>query len=167
MSPVANNVKTMTTKGYAAAALLLLICSLESARAADDVQTVKETLRAYEQAWSRHDGRAVASFYYEPAMRVTTGGPVVRATRAEQETFFTGFLAGLVERGYARSTWEKLDVHLLDAKTAIASGVTVRYRADGSVFERVALTYALWSTADGWKIFLTATHAPDTMLRAP
>jgi uncharacterized protein (TIGR02246 family) len=136
-----------------------------AALAADEERAVQEVLQAYEQAWSRHDAHAVAGFYYEPAMRVTKGGPVVRPTRADQEAFFEGFLRGLVERGYASSQWEQLEVRLLDPETAIASGIAVRYRADGTVFERVAVTYALRDTAEGWKIFLSATHAPDSVLR--
>jgi ketosteroid isomerase-like protein len=126
---------------------------------------VTKVLQAYEEAWSRHDAHAVAGFYYEPAMRVGRGGPVVRPTRADQEAFFSGSLRGLVSRGYARSAWEQLEVHMLDVETAIASGVTVRYRADGDVLERVAVTYGLRKTAEGWKIFLSTTHAPDTVLR--
>jgi hypothetical protein len=70
-----------------------------------------------------------------------------------------------VNRGYARSTWEELNVRLLDEQTAIAGGVTVRYRSDGSVFERLGATYGLYRTNEGWKIFMSATHAPDSVLR--
>ena len=121
--------------------------------AADGVKAVEDTLRAYEQAWSHLDGHAAASFYYEPAMRVTNGGPVVRATRSDQEAFFNGFLPALAKSGYTRSALEELQVRLLDPNTAVASGVTVRYRADGSVFARVGVTYGLWKTSEGWKIF--------------
>jgi ketosteroid isomerase-like protein len=133
--------------------------------AADGVKAVEDTLRAYEQAWSHLDAHAAASFYYEPAMRVTNGGPVIRATRSDQEVFFNGFLPALAKAGYTRSALEELQVRLLDPNTAIASGVTVRYRADGSVFARVGVTYGLWRTSEGWKIFLSATHGPDTVLR--
>lgn len=98
-----------------AVTLILLACCCGHALAAGDIRAVEKVLRAYEQAWSRHDGHAVASFYYEPAMRITKDGPVVRATRADQEAFFDRFLRGLVGRGYARSTWEGLEVRLLDA----------------------------------------------------
>jgi hypothetical protein len=98
-------------------------------------------------------------------MRVARGGPVVRPSRADQEAFFTAFLGALVSSGYDRSDWERLEVRLLDGATAIASGVTRRYRSDGSLLERVALTYALRKSDDGWKIFLSATHAPETALR--
>lgn len=56
-------------------------------------------------------------------------------------------------------------MRLLDANTAIASGVVVRRRNDGSVFQRQGVTYALWRTEQGWKIFLSATHPPSTALR--
>jgi hypothetical protein len=52
----------------------------------------------------------VASFYFEPAMRVSKGGRVIRATRAEQKAFFDGFPRGLVGRGYSRNAWEDLEV---------------------------------------------------------
>jgi uncharacterized protein (TIGR02246 family) len=146
-------------------ALLILAVWSATAAAGAEEETVKEVLTAYEEAWSRHDGEAVAGFYFEPAMRIGKAGPVVRATRAEQKAFFEGFLRGLVERGYARSAWEELEVRLLDPQTAIASGITVRYRSDGTVLERVAVTYGLRESAEGWKIFMSATHAPDSVLR--
>lgn len=149
----------------AIAVLLILASWSGTILAGTEEEAVKDVLKAYEEAWSRHDGEAVASFYFEPAMRVGKGGPVVRATRAEQRAFFDGFLRGLVERGYARSAWEELDVRLLDPQTALASGITVRYRSDGTVLERVAVTYGLRDSAEGWKIFMSATHSPDNVLR--
>ena len=92
-------------------------------------------------------------------------GPIVRATRAAQEEFFSGLLPGLVKEGYAKSIWDHLEVRLLDDHTAIASGVVTRYRADGSVFQRQGVTYGLWRTGQGWKIFLSKTHTPSTALR--
>jgi uncharacterized protein (TIGR02246 family) len=149
-----------------AIAILLILASWSGTiLAGAQEEAVKDVLKAYEEAWSRHDGEAVASFYFEPAMRIGKGGPVVRATRAEQKTFFDGFLRGLVERGYARSVWEELEVRLLDSQTALASGITVRYRGDGTVLERVAVTYGLRESPEGWKIFMSATHSPDSVLR--
>jgi uncharacterized protein (TIGR02246 family) len=144
--------------------VLAVSCSGQ-AFAGTEEQAVRTVLQSYEAAWSRHDAHAVAGFYHEPAMRVARGGPVVRPTRADQEAFFSAFLASLVSRGYARSEWEELDVRLLDGETAVASGVTRRYRSDGDLLERVAVSYGLRKTAAGWKIFLSATHAPDTVLR--
>ena len=154
----------MKTK-QATAIVLILATWSGTILAGPEEAAVKNTLKAYEEAWSQHDGETVASFYFEPAMRVGKGGPVVRATRAEQKEFFDGFLRGLVDRGYARSAWEELEVRLLDSQTALATGITVRYRSDGTVLERVAVTYGLRASAEGWKIFMSATHPPDSVLR--
>lgn len=148
-----------------AMACLVFCTCCAAARAENAIDEVRHTLQAYEQAWSAHDAHAVSAFYYEPAMRVSKGGPTVRATRADQESFFEGYLRAIVARGYDHGNWESLDARLLDERTAIASGISVRYRADGSVLERVALTYELWSAEGGWRIFLSATHAPDTALQ--
>jgi uncharacterized protein (TIGR02246 family) len=149
-----------------AIAILLLVASWSGPLLAGrEEESVKDLLKAYEEAWSRHDGEAVAGFYFEPAMRIGKGGPVVRSTRAEQRAFFDNFLRGLVERGYVRSAWEELDVRLLDPQTALASGITVRYRSDGTVLERFAVTYGLRDSAEGWRIFMSTTHSPDSVLR--
>jgi ketosteroid isomerase-like protein len=150
--------------------LLVLIASIAASHhlIASEMSSEAEvagTLQAYESAWSRHDADAIASFYYEPAVRVGRAGPHVRPSRADQISFFNGFLQGLVDRGYASSTWEELNVRLLDEQTAIAGGITVRYRADGTVFERLGVTYGLYKTNEGWKIFMSATHAPESVLR--
>jgi ketosteroid isomerase-like protein len=158
------NEKMKAARSIAIICMTVFSCCT-AARAGDPVDEVRQTLQDYEQAWSRHDAHAVADFYFEPAMRVSKGGPVVRATRADQETFFEGYLRAIVARGFERSEWESLDARLLDAQTAIASGIAVRHRADGSVLERVAVTYELWHTDNGWKIFLSATHAPETVLQ--
>ena len=148
----------------------LIVLLLQGQALAQDLNTNKESatveqvLRAYEGAWSRHDAVAIASFYYEPAMRVSPKGPIVRETRAMQQAFFTGLLASMIDQGYSKSAWEQLEVRLLDANTAIASGVVARYKEDGSVFQRQAVTYGLWRTEKGWQIFLSATHAPPTAL---
>ncbi len=148
----------------AIASMWAFMCSVP-AYAQEPFEDVRQTLQAYEQAWSRHDAQAIAAFYFEPAMRVSKAGPVVRASRVDQQAFFAGYLRAIMERGYDRSEWESLGGRLLDAQTALASGVAVRYRADGSVLERVGLTYHLWKTGEGWKIFLSATHAPENVLR--
>jgi len=131
----------------------------------DENNEIQQVMYAYEQAWSKHDANAVSAFYFEPAMRVSKGGPTVRPTLNDQKLLFTGLLQGLVDRGYERSDWEHMDVHLLDAQTAIVSGITARYKTDGSLMERLGVTYLLWKTPDGWKIFMSATQSPDRALK--
>ena len=54
---------------------------------ADDQADVAATLDSYEKAWSAHDPRAIASFYYEPAMRYRSSlDDAARADVAMQES---------------------------------------------------------------------------------
>jgi ketosteroid isomerase-like protein len=129
---------------------------------ADEKQAVKDVLYAYEAAWSRPDARAIAGFYFRPGMRASRTGAKVRSTRAEQEKIFSPFPPSLV--CYANSQWEQRDIQLLDANTAIARGVVVRYWRDHSVLRRQSVTYGLWHSDDGWKISMFATHASETAL---
>jgi len=160
-----NAVPISEMRGAAVLCMLAAFAFCATARAADPAQELTQTLRDYERAWSGHDAQAIANFYFEPAMRISKGGPIIRATRADQQSFFDGYLHAMIARGYERSEWESLETRLLDAQTAIASGISVRYRADGSVLERVGVTYELWRAAEGWKIFLSATHAPQSALQ--
>jgi ketosteroid isomerase-like protein len=145
-------------------AALTILGSGGVARAEDPTQAVTKVLYAYEEAWSHHDATAIAGFYVEPAIRVSANGPIVRETQAAQTAFFNGLLMSLVNQGYERSTWSHLEVRILDSRTAIASGVVTRFRADGSVFQSQAVTYGMWDTTQGWKIFVSATHQPGSEL---
>lgn len=103
-------------------------------------------------------------------LAISGGGHALAGAEEEAEAAWSchdahavaGFLCGA---RYGRSQWEHLDVRLLDGETAIASGVSARYRSDGGLLEGVAVTYGLRKTDEGWKIFLSATHAPETVLR--
>ncbi len=155
----------MTKRVLAACTAALMIFGGGGVAPAEDpTQSVTKALYAYEDAWSHHDANAIAGFYVEPALRVSVDGPIVRETQAAQEAFFKGLLTSLVNQGYERSTWNHLEVHLLDGRTAIASGVVARYPANGSVFQTQAVTYGLWDTTRGWKIFFSATHPPGSEL---
>jgi ketosteroid isomerase-like protein len=144
---------------------LIFTLASSGAALAGDRADIEGTLQGYERAWSDHDPGAIASFYHEPAMRVSPNGPVIRQTRKDQEIFFSAFLPGLIQRGFDRTAWEELNVHLLDAETAMASGIVIRTRKDGSVLERIAVSYGLRKTPQGWRIFLSDTHAPETVMR--
>jgi len=73
-------------------------------------------------------------------------------------------LAGHVEHGEANRFIHIWAYKSLDERTAVASGITVRYKTDGTVLDRLGVTYCLYKTNDGWKIFMSATHAPDAVL---
>jgi hypothetical protein len=54
----------------------------------------------------------------------------------------------------------------LSATTALASGVVVRYRADGQELERVGVSYLLHKADDDrWTIAVTVIHDTDKVVR--
>lgn len=145
---------------------LITLCFVFTANvnAENEEPAIRSVMLAYEQAWSEHDAKAVASYYFAPAIRVSKTGPSVRATIKDQELFFEGLLGSMVARGYDHSEWETLNIHQMDERTATASGITLRYKKDGSLMERTAVSYGLWKDVDSWKIFWSATHNPSSVM---
>ena len=145
--------------------VLIPFFGISLANANDADPEIEKVMNGYEKAWSHHDAKAIASFYHEPSMRVSKTGPTVRKTVKDQEIFFEGLLGDLVTKGYDHSDWETLNIHLMDTNTAIVSGVILRYRKDGSLMYRTAVSYGLWKSLDEWKIFWSATHAPEGVMQ--
>ena len=52
----------MTINMRCALLAVILACGCASAFAGEEERAIKKVMEAYEQAWSRHDGGAVASF---------------------------------------------------------------------------------------------------------
>jgi hypothetical protein len=48
---------------------------------------------------------------------------------------------------------------------AVASGLYVRYKADGQELERIGATYVVHKARDGWKIAVLVAHDPGSVLR--
>ena len=86
-------------------------------------------------------------------------------TRSEIEARYGAYLRGLRERGYSHSTWSELHVKLLD-QIALASGVFVRHKTDGSELETIGATYVLRKTEGEWKIAVVIRHLPANVIRA-
>src|SRR5215831_11337219 len=88
------------------------------------------------------------------------------ALRASQPPSFSRAYARLKEGGWdARSAWAELQVKQMSAVLAVASGLIIRRKGDGQELERVAATYLLRKTSDGWKIAVLAGHDPGSVLR--
>ena len=82
------------------------------------------------------------------------------------EAAFAPMREGLRARGYGRSELGMLHVKQLSATAALASGVAVRYRADGQELERVGVSYVLHKADDDrWKIAVTVVHDTDKVVR--
>ncbi len=68
-------------------------------------------------------------------------------------------------RGYGRSELSLQQVKPLSATSAWATGVALRYKTDGQELERVAVTYLLHKTDNGWRFAVMVLHDTDEVAR--
>jgi ketosteroid isomerase-like protein len=132
---------------------------------AGDEAAVRQAVIDYVAAFSKLDAAATARYYHEPSMFLRPNGVTLMASRAEIEATFAANMESLRAREYSHSEWLELYVKQLSETTALASGVAIRYKTDGSELERVGATYALRRTDDGWKIVMTLGHPIESVLR--
>jgi len=133
----------------------------------DEKGAVTQVLNDYIRVFGSFDAQRVLPYYHEPLTSVQARGVTVLSTRADIEaSLLKPLYARLKEGGWdARSEWAELQVKQMSAVLAVASGLTVRRKGDGQELERVAATYLLRKTSDGWKIAVMAGHDPGSVLR--
>jgi ketosteroid isomerase-like protein len=131
----------------------------------DDKAAVTRVLTDYYNAFSKLDVQAILPYYHEPSLLIGPGGVAATFTYAALTAMFAAAMEGLRARGYARSELSMLHVKRLSATTTLASGVAVRYKADGQELERGGVTYVLHKADSGWKIAVLVAHDTDNVLR--
>ncbi|HET7479943.1 MAG TPA: nuclear transport factor 2 family protein [Rubrobacteraceae bacterium] len=132
----------------------------------DDRTAVTQVLTDYYNAFGTLDVQRILSYYHEPCMLVSPQGVAALPSRAAMAAAFTPIMEGLRARGYSRSESSMLHVKELSATAALASGIAVRYRADGQELERIGVSYLLHKTDDRWKIAVTVVHDTDNVVRS-
>jgi ketosteroid isomerase-like protein len=131
----------------------------------DDEAAVTRVLTDYVSAFGTLDVQAILPYYHEPCLLVGPQGVAALPTRAAMVAAFTPMIEGLRARGYGRSELSMLHVKQLSAAASLASGVAVRYRADGQELERVGVSYVLHKADDRWTIAVTVVHDTDKVVR--
>ena len=132
----------------------------------DDEAAVSRVLTDYVSAFGTLDVQAILPYYHEPCLLVGPQGVAALPTHAAMAAAFTPMMEGLRARGYGRSDLRMLHIKQLSATAALASGVAVRYRADGQELERVGVSYVLHKAADDrWSIAVTVVHDTDKVVR--
>ncbi len=97
--------------------------------------------------------KQMATTYHKSAFQVISGVPISPLDNLNELAKGSGrFLDSLVAQGVAYIKWQKINIELLTDVTAYASNVGVRYKKDGTVFNRAAADYLLIKTQAGWKI---------------
>jgi ketosteroid isomerase-like protein len=131
----------------------------------DDASTITEILHRYYRDFSSLDPDAIAPYFSEPCVFLTQDGINAAATLNDVKEGFKITADGLRARGYTRSELTELQVKNLTGATVFATGISVRYKSERDVLERVGVTYLLQKIEDGWKIVVTVIHDSQAMSR--
>ena len=144
-----------------------VIASAVSADAQNEKAAVTQVMNDYVRDFGSFDPQRVLPYYHEPLTTVTAARVIAMPGRTDIEaTLLKPLFARLKEAGWnGRSEWTQLHVKQMSTGVAMASGLTVRHKADGQELERVAATYVLRKTNDGWKIAVLTVHDPGSVLR--
>ena len=123
-----------------------------------DEAAVNRMLDEYYAAFSTLNIQAILPYFHQPALLIGTPGVIALPTPAAVLPIFTLVMQNLRARGYGRSELDQRKVRLLSAKSALASGIAVRYKSDGQELERVGVTYMLHKADDAWKFAVMVLH---------
>lgn len=115
---------------------------------------VTQAITGYYTAFSSLDAHAIVPFFHQPGLMMGPPGTLAVPDSDALIALFQPTMEGLRARGYGRSEFEFHRVKLMSETAAIAAGVAVRYKTDGSELERVGITYVLHKSTAGWKIVL-------------
>jgi ketosteroid isomerase-like protein len=131
----------------------------------DESAAVAQALSDYYRAFSAYDTQRALSYYNEPVVFIAAQSVIAAATPSESATRLTKLYEILKPTGFARSELTNVHIKQMSAGLAIASGVAVRYKADGTELGRFGVTYILRKTAEGWKLAALVSHDTATALR--
>jgi len=123
-----------------------------------DTTIVTEFLNKYYQTFSTLNVESIAPFFHEPCLFVSPQGVIAAPTHDVLKEVFRTIAKDLLSKGYGRSELTQLNVSRMSATAMLATGVAVRFTADGSELERVGVTYILQKSGSGWRIAVTVIH---------
>ncbi len=100
-----------------------------------------------------------AESYHLPALQIIPNIPLrVINSHLKLAIGTQNFLNKLRTSGVDHMRWEKVDIHQLSEKSAIASNVGIRYKKNGDIFNKAAATFMMYKSEDGWKIAALTLH---------
>jgi ketosteroid isomerase-like protein len=128
---------------------------------------VTQVLTDYYRAFSHLDVQAILPYFHQPALLIGPPGVAPVPTSAALAGMFAPVMDDLRARGYGRSELNLERVQSLSATAALATGVALRYKADGQELERVGVTYVMHKADTGWKIAVLVLHDAGQVVRPP
>ena len=119
----------------------------------------------YDLYYERNPEALSTDIFTLPWFTMGANGVTARSTEKENFDYFSSAIAGLIERGWDKSTFRTKNVCVFGAGSAIVSGTNTRTRADGSIMSVGGVSYILGTTDDGWRIISFASHSPDRVVK--
>ena len=170
-----NNTDILVRTTVIASLFLTLALASREPAAAQGLTSSEET--AIKSEAQRHV-ELYYNFYYEqnpqalstqiftvPWFTMGANGITTYTTEEENLDYFSSAIAGLLERGWDKSTFRTKNVCVFGAGSAIVSGTNTRTRQDGSIMSVGGVSYVLGTMGDGWRIISFASHSADKVVR--
>jgi hypothetical protein len=124
-------------------------------------QELKAFYNSYIDAFNREDIDLFSqSFAYPYAWITGERGLGQCASEGDHQRGFGKIMAVLKDRGWVRSGIDRLNTWALAEDLAMILADVTRYKADGSVLERVRACYTVQRDPKGWKIVTLAEVKP-------
>jgi hypothetical protein len=116
---------------------------------------------SYAAAFSSEDVAAISKSFGCPCAWISgQQGLGQLATESDIQRMLGNFLTDLKERGWVRSELDQLKIWPLAEDLAMLLGDVTRYKADGSVLERVRGWYTVRRDTKNWKIVTISEVRP-------
>ncbi|WP_100657962.1 hypothetical protein [Alteromonas flava] len=96
--------------------------------------------------------------YHENVTFVDANNPPSTVSAATMDERVERFLLNLKKDGVARVAWDSVDIQPLAENLALVRNVAIRFKPDGSVFNRVGATYMIQQSEQGWRIAAFSVH---------
>ena len=123
------------------------------ANAAEIVSELEAFYKGYIDAFNREDIDMYSqTFDYPYAMILGDKGLALCRDEAAHQRFYTSLMINLKERGWMRSGVDQMKVWPYAENLAMIIADATRYRAGGSVIEKVRATYTVRRDGKNWKI---------------
>ena len=126
---------------------------------------VDQLFAGYFSDFSKLDLDAIVSYFHLPCTFIVPQRVFVFSSASEVQGFWGPRFDDLKKQGFARTQRDQVNIKVLNDDTAMASSRAIRYKEDGSEFERRGATFVLRKTDAGWKIVTVIHHSPDNVVQ--
>lgn len=116
--------------------------------------------KLYTQAFGALDARAVAQYFYEPALLITPKDVIALPDAAAVERTYARIMSEM-PRDYTRTEFRGLSERRLGDDLSVVTGNGSWKNAANDDIMPFGMTYTLRRTGDAWRIVTAAVHAAD------